>query len=80
MAVIEGGSDFIGNCVKAVDLRAGASLVIAGLFSSGVTTIEDIHHIERGYENITEKLSSLGADISVVESSDESKCYHVLGA
>lgn len=80
LAVIEGGSEFVGNCVKAVDLRAGAALIIAGLFASGVTTIENIHHIERGYENITEKLSSLGADIRIVESSNEKKCYHVLGA
>lgn len=74
LAVIEGGNDLIGNCVKAVDLRAGAALIIAGLFSSGVTTIENIRHIERGYENIVEKLSLLGADISIVESSGE-KCY-----
>ncbi len=49
--------------MKATDLRAGAALVIAALSAEGVTEIEDIHHIERGYENIEGKLRALGADI-----------------
>ena len=62
-AVIEGISKFTAAPVKATDLRAGAALVIAALSAEGVTEIEDIHHIERGYENIEGKLRALGADI-----------------
>ena len=67
LAVIEGVNELIGNCVKAVDLRAGAALIISGLFASGITTIENVHHIERGYEDITTKLLNLGADIRILE-------------
>ena len=49
--------------VRAVDLRAGAAMIIAGLMTEGETVVEDIHHIDRGYELITEKFSALGADI-----------------
>ena len=63
VAVIEGVGKLMGAPVTAPDLRAGAALVIAGLAASGVTEIDDIYHIERGYENIEEKLRSLGADI-----------------
>lgn len=49
--------------VKAVDLRAGAAMVIAGLIADGVTEIEDVRYIERGYEDIIEKLSRLGAEV-----------------
>ena len=52
--------------LKAGDLRAGAALVIAGLVASGTTEIEGVSYIERGYENIVEKLRALGADISAV--------------
>ncbi len=62
IAVIE-GSHLSGATVKACDLRAGAAMVIAGLIAKGTTIIEDIDHIERGYEDITNKLKSLGADI-----------------
>ncbi len=63
MAVIEGVSRLTGAPVKATDLRAGAALVIAALAAEGVTEIEDIEHIERGYEKIVEKLIQIGADI-----------------
>ena len=63
VAVIEGVGRLMGAPVTAPDLRAGAALVIAGLAAGGVTEIDDIHHIERGYENIEEKLRALGADI-----------------
>ena len=53
----------MGAPVTAPDLRAGAALVIAGLAASGVTEIDDIYHIERGYEDIEQKLRALGADI-----------------
>ncbi len=66
MAVVEGIKELNGACVKATDLRAGAALIIAGLAAKGVTTIEEISHIERGYENIVEKFSALGADIKKV--------------
>ena len=56
VAVIEGVDKLYGASVKATDLRAGAALVIAGLSAEGVTEIEDIHHIERGYEYIVEFL------------------------
>ncbi len=63
VAVVEGVGELMGAPVVAPDLRAGAALVIAGLAAKGVTEIEDIHHIERGYENFEEKLRNLGADI-----------------
>ena len=63
VAVIEGVPELMGAPVTAPDLRAGAALVIAGLAAKGVTEIEDIYHIERGYENFEEKLRGLGADI-----------------
>jgi UDP-N-acetylglucosamine 1-carboxyvinyltransferase len=65
-AVIEGVGRLTGAPVKAGDLRAGAALVIAGLVASGTTEIEGVSYIERGYENIVEKLRALGADISAV--------------
>ena len=59
----EGGVTLTGVHVMATDLRASASLVIAGLVASGQTIIERIYHIDRGYERIEEKLSKLGANI-----------------
>jgi UDP-N-acetylglucosamine 1-carboxyvinyltransferase len=63
LAVIEGIDHFDAAPVKATDLRAGAALVIAGLCAHGVTQVENIQQIERGYENIEVKLRNLGADI-----------------
>lgn len=63
VAVIQGVGCLKGAPVKATDLRAGAAMVIAGLAANGVTEIDDIHHIERGYENLVDKLRALGADI-----------------
>lgn len=71
VAVVEGVGRLMGAPVKATDLRAGAALVIAGLAASGVTEIEEIHHIERGYEDMEKKMRALGADmkkISIPES------------
>src|SRR5699024_10293901 len=56
-------SDLKGAEVYASDLRAGACLLIAGLLADGVTTIHNVHHIDRGYADIVKKLSALGADI-----------------
>ena len=67
-ATVTGKESLKGATVYAHDLRAGAALIIAGLAAKGKTCIEDIHFIERGYENIVEKLQALGADISRVES------------
>ncbi|MGL4731064.1 MAG: UDP-N-acetylglucosamine 1-carboxyvinyltransferase [Clostridium sp.] len=63
VAVIDGVEKLRGAHVKATDLRAGAALVIAGLVAEGITTVEGIHHIDRGYPNIEEKFKSLGGDI-----------------
>lgn len=62
-ATIDGISELHPANVRAVDLRAGAAMVIAALATKGTTVIDDIHHIERGYEDIVEKLRSVGADI-----------------
>lgn len=70
MAVIEGVEKLTGAPVKATDLRAGAALVIAAACAQGVTEIEDIEYIERGYEKMVEKLSLIGVDICKVVISD----------
>ena len=71
VAVIEGGRRLTGAMVHACDLRAGAAMVIAGMVASGVTEIDDIHYIERGYERFVEKLNALGAEIEVRYDSGE---------
>ncbi|MDR1628495.1 MAG: UDP-N-acetylglucosamine 1-carboxyvinyltransferase [Oscillospiraceae bacterium] len=71
MAVIEGVQRLKGATVRAPDLRAGAALITAGLCADGTTIIEEISHIERGYENIIEKLRSLGANIKKVTFDDD---------
>ncbi|TDW19907.1 UDP-N-acetylglucosamine 1-carboxyvinyltransferase [Breznakia blatticola] len=63
---INGPTKLSGTSVTATDLRCGASLIIAGLIASGTTEIDEIYHIERGYENIVGKLKSLGAKIEKV--------------
>jgi len=70
VAVIEGVASLTAAPVKATDLRAGAAMLIAALMAHGTTEIEEIHHIERGYENIIEKLRELGANIKKVEVPD----------
>ena len=66
-AVVTGQEKLHGATVSAHDLRAGAALVVAGLAAEGITKVENIHFIERGYENIVEKLLGLGANIRRVE-------------
>jgi len=75
---VEGGSVIVngpvqleGARVKASDLRAGASLIIAGLMANGITEITGVEHIDRGYEKITEKLNNLGANIWREEMNEE---------
>ena len=69
-AYIKGKGSLKGAAVKSVDLRAGAAMVIAGLAAEGTTEITDIYHIERGYENMVEKLRAVGADIQKVSVPD----------
>lgn len=66
-AIIKGPTKLIGTEVIATDLRAGAAMVIAGLIAQGTTTIIEIDHILRGYENIVEKLEHVGASIKIVD-------------
>lgn len=70
-AIIEGVKGFKGAHINAHDLRAGASLVLAGLAAEGITVIDDIHFIERGYEDFDGKLRSLGAEIEKVSDEKE---------
>ena len=69
-AVINGVDRLSGAPVKAFDLRAGAAMVLAGLAAEGITEVYDIYHIKRGYEKFEKKLSSLGADIKLVNETD----------
>jgi UDP-N-acetylglucosamine 1-carboxyvinyltransferase len=67
VAVVEGIRGLSGSKVSATDLRAGAALVIAGLMARGQTEINNLFHIDRGYENLEGKLASLGADIKRIK-------------
>lgn len=71
VAIINGVDHYMGARVSAPDLRAGAALVIAGLAAEGITVIDDIHFIERGYEEFPEKLSQVGAKIEKVSTEKE---------
>ncbi len=75
MAVITGVKELNSAPVKAVDLRAGAAMIIAGLMAEGKTEIEEIDHIDRGYENVVEKFTALGADIKRVPIIDGNALY-----
>ena len=63
VAVIEGVKELTGAPVRATDLRGGAAMIIAGLIARGTTQIEEIIHIERGYEDVVEKITALGGDM-----------------
>ncbi|MCF2642639.1 MAG: UDP-N-acetylglucosamine 1-carboxyvinyltransferase [Lachnospiraceae bacterium] len=71
IAIINGVKGYTGARVSAPDLRAGAALVIAGLSAEGITIVDDIHFIERGYEEFEKKLRTLGAQIEKVSSEKE---------
>ena len=71
VAVIEGIKKYTGAQVNALDLRAGAALVIAGMAAEGYTIIDSIHYIKRGYEMLEKKLQKLGAKIELVDSDKE---------
>lgn len=64
---VNGASKLIGTDVVATDLRAGACMVLAGLIAEGTTRVSDAEHVLRGYENIVEKLTAVGADIKINE-------------
>lgn len=66
LAKVKGGSHLVGAPVMATDLRASASLVLAGLVAEGETTVGRIYHLDRGYESLEKKLSSLGAKVKRV--------------
>lgn len=71
IAIITGVERYTGARVNAPDLRAGAALVIAGLTADGITVVDDIHYIQRGYERFSEKLRELGAQIEKVSCEKE---------
>ncbi|CAN5375281.1 hypothetical protein BH09MYX1_BH09MYX1_03780 [soil metagenome] len=69
-AVVEGGMRMVGASVMATDLRASASLIIAGLSAEDETEVRRVYHLDRGYERIEEKLGGLGATISRVKGAE----------
>ena len=69
-AIIEGPAKLTGCEVTATDLRAGAAMILAGLVAEGTTTVGNLHHIDRGYEDIVGKLKGLGADIQRISVKD----------
>lgn len=78
ISVIEGTEKLMGTTVKATDLRAGAALVVAGLAAEGVTEVYNLKYIDRGYENLEEKLMQLGADIRRMAITEEEFDVYVL--
>ena len=74
-AFIQGVDRLTGATVKACDLRGGAAVIIAGLAAEGVTRVEDIKYVERGYQDIVGKLTALGADIRCVDEPDDNSPY-----
>ena len=70
-AVIEGVEKLSPARVSAPDLRAGAALVIAGLAADGITVVDDIYYIQRGYEELASKLRGIGAQIEKVNDEKE---------
>lgn len=79
VAVIVGCEHLTGVKVKATDLRAGAAMIIAGMVAEGTTTVEDIQYIDRGYEDVVAKFSSIGADIKRVDVPDEAQAVATAG-
>lgn len=71
-AVVRGVNHLTGAAVSAPDIRAGAALVVAGLNASGMTEISDVHHIDRGYDDLVGRLAALGASVSRIPGSAHS--------
>jgi UDP-N-acetylglucosamine 1-carboxyvinyltransferase len=65
--VVEGVEWLSGAPVRALDIRAGAGMVVAGLRAEGETVVHDSHHLDRGYEDLAGRLASLGADVTRLE-------------
>lgn len=78
IAIINGVEKYSGARVSAPDLRAGAALVIAGLAAEGITIVDDIYYIERGYERFEEKLASIGGQIRKVSSEKEIQKFKLM--
>ena len=76
-AIIDGVPKYTGASITAPDLRAGAALVMAGLAAEGVTVIDEIRYIERGYEDFPQKLQSLGAQIEKVSTEKELRKFRL---
>jgi UDP-N-acetylglucosamine 1-carboxyvinyltransferase len=76
-AIVNGVERYSGADISAPDLRAGAALVIAGLTADGFTTIDNIHFIERGYEDFDIKLRELGAQIEKVDTDEEVRKFEL---
>ena len=72
-AIITGRESLSGAPVESHDIRAGASLVLAGLAAQGITTVTHVNHIDRGYANFVPDLQSLGADIERVSIVDPAR-------
>ncbi|MDD6283116.1 UDP-N-acetylglucosamine 1-carboxyvinyltransferase [Oribacterium sp. HCP28S3_H8] len=77
VSVIDGVSGFTGASVNALDLRAGAALVIAGLSAEGITVVNEIGFIQRGYEHFEQKLQKLGAQIELVSNDREAQKFRL---
>lgn len=77
VSVIDGVHGFTGASVNALDLRAGAALVIAGLVAEGITTVNEIGFIQRGYEHFEKKLQALGAQIEAVSSERDAQKFRL---
>ena len=77
IAIISGVKRYTGARVNAPDLRAGAALVIAGLAAEGITVVDDIYYIQRGYEHFEKKLQGLGAVIEKVDSEKEAQKFRL---
>ncbi|MCD6094655.1 UDP-N-acetylglucosamine 1-carboxyvinyltransferase [bacterium] len=69
-AIVDGPSELYGTTIKNYDLRSGAALIIAGLIAEGETLISNIYQVDRGYENIEERLQKIGADIKRVKTEE----------
>lgn len=78
-AVVEGVERLTAAPIQAYDLRAGAAMVIAALAAHGESEVTGIHYIERGYENLVEKLRTIGADIRAVEVPEEDEALGQIG-
>ena len=77
VSIIDGIRSYTGASVNALDLRAGAALVIAGLCAEGITTVREIGYIRRGYEHFERKLQALGAEIQLVEDEREAQKFRM---